>query len=235
MWKTKCPTILVYIKMVLLDVSDNILMNMDRQRITPMVCMDPSAAFDMVNMGIMMAVFEVSYGMKGNVLNWCDSYLRGCSVRVKIKDTISDDVNVDFSVPQGSVIGPFFFTLYVSSLSCDIKDIPVTLSGYADDHNARNSFYANSRSQEMSSNEHLELFLERTKEWMDINQLKINMSKTEFIRFGNQRQLDKCTTNNLKYNSETVNQVVCIKNLGVLVDSTLSYFKHKQEMYKCIP
>ena len=148
-------------------------MNMDRQRITWMVYTDLLAAFNMVDLDIMMAELEVSYGVKGNALNWCDSYLRGCSARVKIKDTISDEINVDFSVPQGSVIEPYFFNLYVSSLSHEIKDIPVTLSGFTDDHNARNSFYANSRSQEMSSNEHLELFLERTKEWSDMNQLKI--------------------------------------------------------------
>ena len=64
------------------------------------------------------------------------------------------------------------------------------------------------------------------KEWMDMNQLKINMSKTEFIRFGNQRQLDKCTTNSLKYDSETIDQVDCVKNFGVLMDRTLSYSKH---------
>ena len=170
-----------------------------------MVCTDLLAAFSMVNLDIMMAVLGISYGVKSNVLNWCDSYLRGCSVRVRIKDTISDEINVDFSVPQGSMIGPYFFNLYVSSLSCEIEDIPVTLSGYTDDNNARNSFSVYSRTQEMSIDEHLELFLERTKEWMDMNQLKINMSKIEFMRFGNQRQFDKCTTNSLKCESETIN------------------------------
>ena len=220
-YKEGCST-----EMVLLDVSDDILMNMDRKIITLMACTDLSATFNTVDLDIMMAVLEVSYGVKGNVLNWCDSYLRGCSVRVKIKDTISDEINVYFSVPQESVIGPYFFNLYVSCLSHEIKDIWVSLSGYTDDHNARNSFSANSRTLEMSSKEHLELFLERTKEWMDMNQLKINMSKMEFIRFGSQRQLAKCTTNSLKYDSETIDQLVCVKNVGVLMDRTLSYSKH---------
>ena len=78
----------------------------------------------------------------------------------------------------------------------------------------------------MSSNEHLEFILERTKEWMDMNQLKINISKTEFIRFGYQRQFDKCTTNSLKYVSEAINQVDFVKNSGVLMDRTVSYSKH---------
>ena len=104
-FKEGCST-----EMVLLDVSDDILMNMDRQRITLMVCTDLLAAFNMVDLYIMLAVLEVSCGVKGNVLNWCDSYLRGHSARVKIKDTISDKINVDFSVPQGSVMRPYFLT-----------------------------------------------------------------------------------------------------------------------------
>ena len=88
------------------------------------------------------------------------------------------------------------------------------------------SFSANSRTQQMCGNEHLELFLGRTKEWMDMNQLKINKNNTEFIRFGNQRHLDKHTTNSLNYGSETINQVDCVKNLGVLMDRMLSYSKH---------
>ena len=50
------------------------MMNMDRQRITWMVCTDLSAALNTVDLDIMMAVLKVSYGVKGNVLNWCDSY-----------------------------------------------------------------------------------------------------------------------------------------------------------------
>ena len=91
--------------------------------------------------------------------------------------------HVDFSVPQGCMIVPYFFNLYVSSPFHEIEDIPVTPPGYADDHNARNSFSVNSRTQEMCSNKHLEFFLERTKEWMDINQLKINMSKRQNLLY----------------------------------------------------
>ena len=106
-----------------------------------------------------------------------------------------------------------------------------SLFGYAAGHNARNSVSANSRTREMCSNEQLELFLERTKEWMDMNQLKINMSKTEFIRFGDQRQLDKCITISLSCGSETIDQVDCVKNLGVLMDRMLLYSKHINKKY----
>ena len=104
-YKEGCST-----EMALPDVSDDILMKIDRQRVISMVCTDLLATFNTVDLGIMMAVQEVSYGVKGNVLNWCDCYLRGHFARVKIKDTISDEINVDFSVQQGSMIGPYFLT-----------------------------------------------------------------------------------------------------------------------------
>ena len=63
-YKEGCST-----EMVLLDVNDNILMNRERQRITSMVCTDLSAAFNMVDLDIMMAVLEVSYRVRGNALN----------------------------------------------------------------------------------------------------------------------------------------------------------------------
>ena len=59
-----------------------------------------------------------------------------------------------------------------------------------------------------------------------MNLLKINMSKTEFIRFGNRRQFDKCTTNSLNNDSEISKEVDCVKNLGVLMDRMLLYYKH---------
>ena len=104
-YKEGCST-----EMVLLDVNDDISMNMDRQRITSMVCTDLLAAFNTVDLDIIMSVLEVSYGVKGNALHWCDGYLRGCSVRVKIKDTISDEIKVDFPVSQRSMIGLIFST-----------------------------------------------------------------------------------------------------------------------------
>ena len=61
--------------MVLWGISDDILMSMDSQRIPSMVCTDLSAAFDTVDIKVMLAVLEKSYGVQGMVLTWCKSYL----------------------------------------------------------------------------------------------------------------------------------------------------------------
>ena len=89
--------------------------------------------------------------------------------RVKIKHELSDESDTNFSVPQGSVLGLILFNLYISLLSYEIRDLPLLLSGYTDDHRAHNSFNANSREEEEYSSQTLESFLSITKiGWMQI-------------------------------------------------------------------
>ena len=123
-----------------------------------MVCTDLSAAFDTVDIEVMLVVLEKSYGMQGRVLSWYLSYLTKRQARVKIKHELSDEFDINFSVPQGSVLGPILFNLYLSMLSYEIRGLPLLLSGYVDDHGACNSFNVNSREGEEYSNQTLDLF-----------------------------------------------------------------------------
>ena len=112
-------------EMVLLGTSDDILMSMDSQRMASMVCTDLSIAFDAVNIEFMLAVLEKSYGVQGMVLSWHKSYLTKRQARVKIKHELSEKSDANFSVPQGSVLEPILFNLYVSTLSYEIRDLPL--------------------------------------------------------------------------------------------------------------
>ena len=151
--------------MVLLGISDDILMSMDSQRVTSMVCTDlsTSTAFNTVDIEVMLAVLEKSYEVQDMVLTWCKSYLTKRQARVKTKYELFEKSDINFSVLQGSMLGPIPFNLYVSTLSYEIRDLPLQLSGYADDHGAHNTFNANSREEGKHSNETLESFLSITK------------------------------------------------------------------------
>ena len=124
------------------------------------------------------------------------------------------------------MLGLIPFNLYVSTLSYGIRDLPIWLSVYADDHGACNTFYAYSREEEEHSNETLESFLSITKHWMDGNNLKINISKTECIKFGNPRQLGKCTFNKINFEDIQIRQMDSVKILGVVMDKYMNYQKH---------
>ena len=92
----------------------------------------------------------------------------------------SDTKNINFSVPQGSILGPTLFNCYVSTL---MEIIPETednfVTGYADSHVIINSFHP--ENIEISST--LTSNISCIQEWMDKNQLKINGGKTKFIVF----------------------------------------------------
>ena len=104
-------------------ISDDILMSKDSQRITSMVCTYLSTAFDTVDIEVILAVLEKSYGVQDMVLTWCKSYFTKRQARVKINHELSEKSDINFSVLQGSVLGPILFNLYVSTLSYEIRDI----------------------------------------------------------------------------------------------------------------
>ena len=132
---------------------------------------------------------------------------------------------LEFSVPQGSVAGPTLYSAYASTMR---KCMPNTLDlhGYADDHALKNSFPSNNREAEINTIMVLEDSLRHVKIWMDGNRLKMNDSKTEFIQFGSQQQLWKCTIEILSVNDCDIPKVNVIKYLGTYLDRSLSMKVH---------
>ena len=84
---------------MLLGISDNILMSIESQKISSMVCTDLSTAFDTVDIEVMLVVLEKSYGVQARVLSQCKTYLMKRQARVKIKHELLDESDINFSVP----------------------------------------------------------------------------------------------------------------------------------------
>jgi hypothetical protein len=220
--------------MVLIKVENDILMSMDRQQITALVALDLSAAFDTVDHKILLSVLEKTYGVKGGALQWIRDYLKDRKTKVRINDRMSREMDLPFSVPQGSCGGPVLYNLYASTLGHSIDRFNIGLMGYADDHILYDSFEANSRSQEQNCIQNLEECLDKTKSWMDQNRLKMNCTKTEFTMFGNQVQLRKCDTKNIAVNEERIEATKTFKYLGVTLDDNLTLKPFiKEKCKKC--
>ena len=99
----------------LLRVNNDILTALDNGEITALILLDLSAAFDTVDHSILLERLQSCIGVGGTALKWCCSYLFGRNHRVCIGDSVSDPVYLNYSVPQGSVLGPQWFLIYVSS------------------------------------------------------------------------------------------------------------------------
>ena len=91
-------------------------MNMNSQRVTLLVLLDLSSAFDTIDHKILLEQLSSKFGFRGKVLNWFSSYLSGRSYRVMLNGTSSDKYELNFGVPQGSCLGPLLFILYASIL-----------------------------------------------------------------------------------------------------------------------
>ena len=218
---------------ILLRVQSDILMNMDKQRITMLVLLDLSAAFDTIDYGILGQIFEHKFKVKGTAADWFVTYLTNRQQRVQIDDVMSEPHDVKFGVPQGSCAGPVIFLSYLSSLYDVISSLDVDVGGYADDNQLYLSFKPSpeGHSQTEAMNK-LANCISAVRRWMLVHNLKINDSKTEFIIIGSNQQLNKLQQSSITVGNSTVESVSSVRNLGVLFDQNLSMKSHIMNICK---
>ena len=124
-----------------MNMCDNILRNMENGKCTSIVSLDLSAVFDTLNHTILLDVLKGYFGISELALTWISSYLSSRKFLVQIGHLTSKTVEIAFSVPQGSILGPILFNCYASILMEIIPEREDSfLSGYADDHAIIHSF-----------------------------------------------------------------------------------------------
>ena len=188
-----------------------------------MVCLDLSAAFNTVNHSILNSVMEHYFGLKDTALKWLSSYISNRQFSVKIGGSFSHAHTINFSVPQGSILGPLLFSCYVSTLPDVIKqNSDSIILGYTDDHVFTQAF----TQKDKPVKQIVEEKVNRIKNWMCMNHLQMNDRKTEFITFGTTHLLNKKNLYSITIGDTTVNSSKTVKFLGVLLDETLSFKQH---------
>ena len=210
----------------LLKVHSDILANMESQKVTLLVLIDLSAAFDTVDHNIALTRLNTKFGISGTALKWHQSYLCGRQQCVFIDGIRSKVSDLHYGVPQGSCLGPVLFTQYASTLFDVIYRHLDHAHGYADDHQLYMAFSPNSLQSQESAIKCMEVCLNEVKLWMLSNKLKMNNDKTEFLIVGSRQQLDKIAFNSIKVGDSTVTAVDNVRDLGAYLDSNLTINKH---------
>ena len=117
----------------LLKIHNDIICNMDNGKVTALTLLDLSAAFDTIDHSTLLERLHVHFGISGTVFQWFKSYISNRQQRVHIDGSLSCPQDLHFGVPQGSVLGPFLFCLYTTSISQMINTHDVSHHMYADD------------------------------------------------------------------------------------------------------
>eukprot|EP00918_Siedleckia_nematoides_P061954 GHVU01135160.1.p1 GENE.GHVU01135160.1~~GHVU01135160.1.p1 ORF type:complete len:544 (+),score=49.64 GHVU01135160.1:106-1632(+) len=176
----------------ILKVKSDILENMARQRVTALILLDLSAAFDTVNYDVLLHRLQYRFGITGLVLKWFREYLTNRNQCVVIDNTHSEKVTLDQGVPQGSVLGPLCFTYYTAPLGDICREHGVNFHMYADDTQMYLAFDSSKESTYHTTMNKLNACISSVRKWMCKNMLKLNNDKTEVIFVGTRQQLAKC-------------------------------------------
>ena len=159
------------------------------------------------------------YGINGAGLQWIFSYLSDRSQRVSAGGKLSEPVSIYIVVPQGSVLGPILFTLYVGPLYDITRKHGLRAHFYADDSQLYISF---EKSTELAPPlAKFEACVQDIKQWMKSNYLKLNDDKTEVL-LGNRSAFNTLPRITVSIGDSQIDSEPFVKNLGVVFDSELS-------------
>ena len=204
----------------LLRVSSDILMKADVGECSVLLLLDLSAAFDTINHSILLDRLQRWVGITGVALDWFSSYLSGRSVAVALNNYSSASAPLTCGVPQGSILGPVLFSLYMLPLGTLINSFEgISYHCYADDTQLYLSFEHNN----LSKLTVMQDCLAAIKNWMSHNFLQLNADKTEILIIGPEiisneiQQSLGPLANNVKQNA---------KNLGVFFDNKMNLEFH---------
>ena len=117
----------------LMRVQHDIANAMDTNQAALLVLLDMSAAFDTIDADILIDTLHTHLGVNGTPLKWCRSFLSDRCFAVKLGDSKSADHKLKYGVPQGSVLGPFLFTVYSAATEAILKKHGIKYHKYADD------------------------------------------------------------------------------------------------------
>lgn len=215
----------------LLRVQNDILYNIDHKRGVYLVLLDLSAAFDTIDHSILLSRLS-AFGVRGSALEWIRSYLTDRMQAVNINGCLSSFLPLLFGVPQGSVLGPQFFTIYSSPIATIARKHGLQVHMYADDTQLYLSFDLDSVCDEIASRSRIELCIKDIKSWMTLNKLKLNDDKTEFIIITSKYHQSKPTTDCLQIASANIHVSPNARNLGIVFDKTLSMEDQIKNMCK---
>jgi len=199
--------------LALLDIYNKISSSLDLNHHTIGLFLDLSKAFDTINHDILLTKLY-HYGIRGIALDLFSSYLSNRQQFTSFNSHFSDFLPVSCGVPQGSILGPLLFLLYVNDIPHSSAHFSFVL--FADDTNI---FLSHPNLNTLTHIFNTELI--KVSNWFKANKLSLNVSKTNYIHFKKKKHNTPPT--NIMIDNTIIHPVDHTKFLGVIIDQTLSW------------
>ena len=201
----------------LIELINSIYDSFNQNKYTLGVFIDLSKAFGTVDHNVLIDKLNL-YDIKSNSLKWFSSYLSKRKQVIQAGAIKTSNLDITCGVPQGSILGPLLFIIYVNDL-CNASKIfePII---FADDINL---FFSHKNIKELFHNANLDL--NKVFKWFNANRLSINKDKTKYTLFHKAREKDNIPLKlpPLFMSDREVKRITSVKYLGVLIDEHFTW------------
>lgn len=197
------------------------------RQIVGVIFVDLKRAFETIDRGRLLEKLY-QYGITGTVLEWFRSYLNDRRQQVQFNDRWSKILTTEYGVPQGSVLGPLLFIIYMNDIVNVCAEV-CNIKMFADD----TLIYVTGESSAEVERK-LNIAFNVIEEWMNVNKLKLNAEKTKYMLVRSIRKELRGNTIVRCLNGNEIERVEIMKYLGVMIDDRLRFSGHCDYMLKKI-
>lgn len=210
-------------ELAVLDLMDTIYWSIETAKVPINIFIDLTKAFDTINHDIMCSKLEY-YGIKGKELKLFRNYLFNRQQYVEFNSVHSSPEKITIGVPQGSILGPLLFIIYMNDLQMTDTNFEILL--YADDTTL--TYKADTTEQGLIETNHINHDLGKISTWLKANKLTINSKKTKFMTFHPRQK--KIKLDNIYFNSQQIEKVDTFNCLGIILDTHITFDSHIKSM-----
>nr|CAD2204114.1 unnamed protein product [Meloidogyne enterolobii] len=204
----------------LIETYNDLAISIETKKSCDIVYFDFSKAFDSISHSILLDKLETLLGIQGSLLNIFKDYLTNRHYKVKIKDSYSKIIPVTSGVPQGSILGPTLFLIYLSDLPEFCRTPNITCKLFADDL----KIYKIGESNDINFSQNIQDFIHKLTNYCEINSLKINPEKSNLLHLGNKNPKSDYFILDTRIIPNPQNEPV--RDLGVYFTKELKWDKH---------
>ena len=206
------------------ELIDQIISDLDKRKNPIVVYMDLSKAFDTLDHKILISKLEY-YGIRGTALNWFKSYLEDRKQYVEVNGHKSAMLPINTGVPQGSILGPLLFLIYMNDIPNSSSFFKFLL--FADDTSLKSfldtklpNFSINQLSDTINNE------LQKVHDWLAVNKLSLNVKKTKFMLFHTAQKDIRSAIPKLEIGGGIIERVANFNFLGLKLNERMSWKPH---------